>query len=79
MGGGSSSGATADAHIVRGLISILLLSIRTHAREIAERIPKGLSAHRSSRAPDLTALDGLSSMVARIRSDGQAALAGVTR
>jgi cysteine desulfuration protein SufE len=69
-----------DAHIVRGLIAILLAlySGRT-AREIAETDPEkvfqriGLRDHLTSQRSN-----GLSSMVARIRSDAQAALAGAT-
>ena len=66
-----------DAHIVRGLIAILLAlySGRT-AREIAETDPEkvfreiGLREHLTSQRSN-----GLSSMVARIRSDAEAALA----
>jgi cysteine desulfuration protein SufE len=69
-----------DAHIVRGLIAILLAlySGRT-AREIAETDPEkvfqgiGLRDHLTSQRSN-----GLSSMVARIRSDAQAALASAT-
>lgn len=65
-----------DAHIVRGLIAILLAlySGRT-AREIAETDPEkvfreiGLREHLTSQRSN-----GLSSMVARIRSDAEAAL-----
>jgi cysteine desulfuration protein SufE len=66
-----------DAHIVRGLIAILfaLYSGRT-AREIVEIDPEkvfariGLRDHLTSQRSN-----GLSSMVNRIRSDAQAALA----
>lgn len=66
-----------DAHIVRGLIAILfaLYSGRT-AREIIDINPEatfaeiGLREHLTSQRSN-----GLSSMVARIRSDAQAALA----
>jgi cysteine desulfuration protein SufE len=66
-----------DAHIVRGLIAILfaLYSGRT-AREIAETDPEkvfqriGLREHLTSQRSN-----GLSSMVARIRHDAEAALA----
>ena len=66
-----------DAHLVRGLIAILLAlySGRT-AREIAATDPEavfsqlGLREHLTSQRSN-----GLSSMVARIRSDAQAALA----
>ena len=69
-----------DAHIVRGLIAILLAlySGRT-AREIAETDPEkvfqriGLRDHLTSQRSN-----GLSSMVGRIRSDAQAALSGAT-
>ena len=69
-----------DAHIVRGLIAILLAlySGRT-AREIAETDPEkvfqriGLRDHLTSQRSN-----GLSSMVARMRSDAQAALSGAT-
>ena len=69
-----------DAHIVRGLIAILLAlySGRT-AREIAETDPEkvfqriGLRDHLTSQRSN-----GLSSMVARIRHDAEAALAGAT-
>jgi cysteine desulfuration protein SufE len=69
-----------DAHIVRGLIAILLAlySGRT-AREIAETDPErvfreiGLREHLTSQRSN-----GLSSMVARIRSDAEAALAAAT-
>ncbi len=65
-----------DAHIVRGLIAILLAlySGRT-AREILETDPEavfarfGLREHLTSQRSN-----GLSSMLARIRSDAQAAL-----
>ena len=65
-----------DAHIVRGLIAILLslYSGRT-AREIVETDPEavfariGLREHLTSQRSN-----GLSSMVSRIRSDAQAAL-----
>ncbi len=67
-----------DAHIVRGLIAILLslYSGRT-AREIVEIDPEavlariGLREHLSSQRSN-----GLSSMLARIRSDAEAALRG---
>ena len=67
-----------DAHIVRGLIAILfaLYSGRT-AREIVEIDPEavfariGLRDHLTSQRSN-----GLSSMVARIRSDAEAALSG---
>src|SRR5690606_15329387 len=66
-----------DAHIVRGLIAILLTlySGRT-AREIAAIDPEaifariGLREHLTSQRSN-----GLSSMVARIRADAEAALA----
>jgi len=66
-----------DAHIVRGLIAILfaLYSGRT-AREIVASDPEavfaeiGLREHLTSQRSN-----GLSSMVGRIRSDAQAALA----
>jgi cysteine desulfuration protein SufE len=69
-----------DAHIVRGLIAILLAlySGRT-AREIAETDPEkvfrqiGLREHLTSQRSN-----GLSSMVARIRSDASAVLVGAT-
>jgi len=69
-----------DAHIVRGLIAILLTlySGRT-AREIAETDPEkvfqriGLRDHLTSQRSN-----GLSSMVARIRHDAEAALASAT-
>lgn len=69
-----------DAHIVRGLIAILLAlySGRT-AREIAETDPEkvfqriGLRDHLTSQRSN-----GLSSMVARIRHDAETALAGET-
>jgi cysteine desulfuration protein SufE len=67
-----------DAHIVRGLISILfaLYSGRT-AREILQIDPEavfaqiGLREHLTSQRSN-----GLTSMVARIRSDAHEALAG---
>ncbi len=67
-----------DAHIVRGLIAILLalFSGRT-AREIVETDPEavfaeiGLRDHLTSQRSN-----GLSSMVARIRRDAEAALSG---
>jgi len=69
-----------DAHIVRGLIAILLaLYSRRTAREIAETDPEkifqriGLRDHLTSQRSN-----GLSSMVARIRSDAEAALANTT-
>ena len=69
-----------DAHIVRGLIAILLaLYSGRSAREIAETDPEkvfqriGLRDHLTSQRSN-----GLSSMVARIRHDAEAALAGAT-
>jgi cysteine desulfuration protein SufE len=70
-----------DAHIVRGLIAILLslYSGRT-AGEIVERDPEavfariGLREHLTSQRSN-----GLSSMLARIHSDAEAALAGSAR
>jgi cysteine desulfuration protein SufE len=66
-----------DAHIVRGLIAILLaLYSGRPAREIAETDAEkifhqiGLREHLTSQRSN-----GLSSMVARIRSDANAALA----
>jgi cysteine desulfuration protein SufE len=66
-----------DAHIVRGLIAILLaLYSGRGAREIAETDPEkvfqriGLRDHLTSQRSN-----GLSSMVARIRHDAEAALA----
>jgi cysteine desulfuration protein SufE len=66
-----------DAHIVRGLIAILLaLYSGRPAREIAATDPEvvfgriGLREHLTSQRSN-----GLSSMVARIRSDAKAALA----
>lgn len=67
-----------DAHIVRGLIAILLAlySGRT-AREIVAADPEqvfgqlGLRDHLTSQRSN-----GLSSMVGRIRADAEAALAG---
>ena len=67
-----------DAHIVRGLISILfaLYSGRT-AREILQIDPEavfaqiGLREHLTSQRSN-----GLSSMLARIRSDAEEALSG---
>jgi cysteine desulfuration protein SufE len=65
-----------DAHIVRGLIAILLsLYSGRSAREIVETDPEavfariGLRDHLTSQRSN-----GLSSMLARIRSDAQAAL-----
>jgi cysteine desulfuration protein SufE len=66
-----------DAHIVRGLVAILLAlySGRT-AREIVETDPEevfrriGLREHLTSQRSN-----GLSSMLARIRADAEAALA----
>jgi len=69
-----------DAHIVRGLIAILLaLYSGRNAREIAETDPEkvfqriGLRDHLTSQRSN-----GLSSMVARIRSDAKTALANAT-
>ncbi len=70
-----------DAHIVRGLIAILLslYSGRT-AEEIVETDPEavfariGLREHLTSQRSN-----GLSSMLARIRRDAEAALAGSAR
>lgn len=70
-----------DAHIVRGLIAVLLAlySGRT-AEEIVATDPEaafariGLREHLSSQRSN-----GLSSMVARMRSDAQAALGGPPR
>lgn len=69
-----------DAHIVRGLIAILLaLYSGRSAREIAETDPEkvfqriGLRDHLTSQRSN-----GLSSMVARIRHDAEAALADAT-
>jgi cysteine desulfuration protein SufE len=66
-----------DAHIVRGLIAILFAAYSGRkAREIARSDPEkvfariGLREHLSSQRSN-----GLSSMVARIRSDAEAALA----
>jgi cysteine desulfuration protein SufE len=66
-----------DAHIVRGLIAILLtLYSGRSAREIVETDPEavfariGLREHLTSQRSN-----GLSSMLARIRSDAQRALA----
>jgi cysteine desulfuration protein SufE len=69
-----------DAHIVRGLIAILLslYSGRT-AREIVTTDPEavfariGLREHLTSQRSN-----GLSSMLARIRTDAEAALAGAS-
>jgi cysteine desulfuration protein SufE len=69
-----------DAHIVRGLIAILLsLYSGRSAREIVETDPEavfariGLREHLTSQRSN-----GLSSMLARIRADAEAALAGAT-
>ena len=67
-----------DAHIVRGLIAILLsLYSGRSAREIVATDPEavfariGLREHLTSQRSN-----GLSSMLARIRSDAEAALSG---
>lgn len=65
-----------DAHIVRGLIAILLAAYSGRkAREIAATDPEAIFARIGLRE-HLTAQrsNGLSSMVGRIRSDAEAAL-----
>jgi cysteine desulfuration protein SufE len=67
-----------DAHIVRGLIAILLaLYSGRPAREIAETDPEAVFRRMGLRE-HLTAQrsNGLSSMVARIRSEAQSELTG---
>ena len=69
-----------DAHIVRGLIAILLsLYSGRSAREIVATDPEavfariGLREHLTSQRSN-----GLSSMLARIRSDAESALSGAS-